>query len=179
MLVCGIIGFSFQYSSAQIIEQKSPVYSHTDTNKVTTSETEWKKILPSEVFEVARLKGTERPGTSKFETSKEIGTYYCAVCGNPLFKSDTKFDSGCGWPSFYEPISKTSIVYHTDKTLGMVRTEVTCGRCKSHLGHVFDDGPPPTGLRYCINGVVLDFEKAKTAEKSYSKKNKKEDKAGK
>ena len=108
-----------------------------------------------------------------YSTSKEIGTYYCAVCGNPLFQSDTKFDSGCGWPSFYQPISKTSIVYHKDKSLGMERTEVTCGRCKSHLGHVFDDGPPPTGLRYCINGVVLDFEKAKTAEKSYTKKQKK------
>lgn len=179
MLVCGVIGFCLQSSYAQTIEQKSPVYSHTDTNKVNTSETEWKKILPAEVFQVARLKGTERPGTSKFETSKEIGTYYCAVCGNPLFKSDTKFDSGCGWPSFYEPISKTSIVYHTDKTLGMVRTEVTCGRCKSHLGHVFDDGPPPTGLRYCINGVVLDFEKAKTAEKTYSKKHKKDTAGGK
>ncbi|MEO6684852.1 MAG: peptide-methionine (R)-S-oxide reductase, partial [Dyadobacter sp.] len=90
MLVCGILAFGFQRSFAQTAGQKSPVYSHTDTSKVTTSESEWRKILPSEVFEVARLKGTERPGTSKFETSKEIGTYYCAVCGNALFKSDTK-----------------------------------------------------------------------------------------
>ena len=100
---------------------------------------------------------------------QEIGTYYCAVCGNALFKSDTKFESGCGWPSFYEPISKESIIYSADNSFGMKRTEVECGRCKSHLGHVFDDGPPPTGLRYCINGVVLDFEKAKEAEKNYNK----------
>jgi peptide-methionine (R)-S-oxide reductase len=103
------------------------------------------------------FKGTERPWTSRFEDFKEAGTYYCAVCGNSLFKSNTKFDSGCGWPSFFEPLTKTSIIYLEDNTLGMKRTEVQCGRCKSHLGHVFEDGPPPTGLRYCINGVVLDF----------------------
>ncbi len=136
--------------------------------KIQKTNAEWSKILSPEVYEVARLKGTERPFTSKYETSKEIGTYYCAVCGNALFKSDTKFDSGCGWPSFYEPISKQSIVYHTDKSHGMVRTEVVCGKCDSHLGHVFKDGPPPTGLRYCINGVVLDFTKAQTAEKAYN-----------
>ena len=88
------------------------------------------------------------------------------------FRSDTKFESGCGWPSFYEPISKTSIIYLKDNSLGMERTEVECGRCKSHLGHVFDDGPPPTGLRYCINGVVLDFKKAQEAQKKYDEKNK-------
>ncbi len=117
---------------------------------------------------MARLKGTERPGSSPFEKSKDVGTYYCAVCGNPLFRSDTKFESGCGWPSFYEPISKSSIIYLPDHTYGMDRTEVECGRCKSHLGHVFNDGPPPTHLRYCINGVVLDFEKAKDAEQKYN-----------
>ena len=151
-------------------QKNNPVYSNTDTSKVTVTDDEWKKILPSDVFYVARQKGTERPWSSKFENSKEIGTYYCAVCGNPLFKSDAKFESGCGWPSFYEPISKTSIIYLEDNTLGMKRTEVECGRCKSHLGHVFDDGPPPTGLRYCINGVVLDFSKAKEAEKKYNDK---------
>ena len=147
-----------------------PVYSNTDTTKVTLTDEEWRKILSPEVYQIARQKGTERPWTSQFEHSKEIGTYYCAACGNPLFKSDTKFESGCGWPSFYEPVSKSSIIYTPDNTHGMVRTEVECGRCNAHLGHVFDDGPPPTGLRYCINGVVLDFEKAKQAEKDFKAK---------
>lgn len=152
------------------IKKNNPVYSKTDTSKVGISEDEWKKILPTEVYQVARMKGTERAWSSKFETLKDIGTYYCAVCGNALFKSDTKFESGCGWPSFYEPIKKESIIYTPDNTHGMKRTEVQCGRCESHLGHVFEDGPPPTGLRYCINGVVLDFEKAKEAEKQYKDK---------
>ena len=154
------------------INKKNPVFSKTDTTPVNVSDEEWKKILPADVYNIARQKGTERPWTSPYETSKEIGTYYCAVCGNALFKSDTKFESGCGWPSFYEPISKTSIIYNADNSFGMKRTEVECGRCKSHLGHVFDDGPPPTGLRYCINGVVLDFEKAKDAEKKYNEEKK-------
>jgi peptide-methionine (R)-S-oxide reductase len=145
----------------------NPFYSRTDSSKLAVKEADWKKILSPEVYYIAREKGTERPWTSKFEAFKEIGTYYCAVCGNALFKSDTKFDSGCGWPSFYEPVSKGSIIYLPDHSHGMERTEVQCGRCKSHLGHVFEDGPPPTGLRYCINGVVLDFEKAEAAAKKY------------
>jgi peptide-methionine (R)-S-oxide reductase len=149
------------------IKKNNPYYSSTDTSKVTLTEEEWKKILPSDIFHIARQKGTERAWTSKFEAFQDIGTYFCAACGNPLFKSDTKFESGCGWPSFYDPISKSSIIYTPDNTHGMERTEVQCGRCKAHLGHVFDDGPKPTGLRYCINGVVLDFEKAKKAEKNY------------
>ena len=149
-------------------DSANPVYSRIDTSKVNLSNEEWKKVLPDDVYYIARMKGTERPGTSPFEHSKEVGTYYCAACGNALFKSDTKFESGCGWPSFYAPISKTSIIYLPDHSHGMVRTEVECGRCKAHLGHVFEDGPPPTGLRYCINGVVLDFEKAKEAETKYN-----------
>src|SRR5258705_11717702 len=136
------------------LKKNNPVYSTTDSSKVKLSEEEWKKILPKNVYGIARHKGTEMPWSSEYETFSEIGTYYCAPCGNPLFKSDTKFESGCGWPSFYEPISKSSIIYTPDNTHGMKRTEVMCGRCKSHLGHVFDDGPPPTGLRYCINGVA-------------------------
>lgn len=147
--------------------KKNPIYSHTATDKVVMKEQDWKNQLSPELYYIARQKGTERPFTSPLETLKDVGTFYCAVCGNPLFKSDAKFESGCGWPSFYEPISKSSIIYLPDNSLGMTRTEVECGRCKSHLGHVFDDGPPPTGLRYCINGVVLDFEKAKAAEKKY------------
>lgn len=146
---------------------KNKVYSKTDSTKVLLQENEWKKILTPEQFFVARQKGTERPWTSPLEKNKEVGTYYCAACGNALFKSNTKFESGCGWPSFYEPITKSSIIYTPDNSHNMERTEVQCGRCKSHLGHVFEDGPPPTGLRYCINGVVLDFEKAKTAEENY------------
>lgn len=154
--------------------EKNNIYSTTNTDKVVLTEEEWQNILSPEVYHIARQKGTERPGTSAFEHSEEIGTYYCGACGNPLFKSDTKFESGCGWPSFYEPISKSSIIYTPDNAHGMKRTEVQCGRCKAHLGHVFEDGPKPTGLRYCINGVVLNFEKAKQAEEEYNKQNKPE-----
>ena len=150
--------------------QKSNVYSHTDTSRVDLSDEEWKKVLPGDVYYIARMKGTERPWTSKFEKFRGVGTYYCAACGNPLFRSDTKFDSGCGWPSFYEPITKNSVVYLEDNSLGMERTEVECGRCKAHLGHVFNDGPPPTHLRYCINGVILDFAKASAIQKKYTQK---------
>jgi peptide-methionine (R)-S-oxide reductase len=155
-----------------IKKDNNPIYSNTDTSEVKMSEEQWKKILPGDVYYIARQKGTERPWTSKFENFNEKGTYYCAACGNALFESDTKFESGCGWPSFYQPISKTSIIYLEDNTHGMKRTEVQCGRCKAHLGHVFDDGPPPTGLRYCINGVILDFTKAKQVEKNYNEANK-------
>jgi peptide-methionine (R)-S-oxide reductase len=151
----------------------NPVFSKTDTSKVALKNEEWKKILSPEVYHIAREKGTEHPYSSQYEDFHEIGTYYCAVCGNALFRSDTKFESGCGWPSFYEPISKSSVIYEADNSHGMRRTEVMCGRCRSHLGHVFDDGPKPTGLRYCINGVVLDFEKAKEAEKNYNEEHNK------
>jgi peptide-methionine (R)-S-oxide reductase len=150
-------------------DKKNPVYSNEDTTKLDLSNEEWKKILPEDVYHIARQKGTERPWSSPLETLNEKGVFYCAVCGNPLFVSDAKFESGCGWPSFYQPISKASIIYAPDNTHGMKRTEVMCGRCKSHLGHVFDDGPAPTGLRFCINGVVLDFKKAKEAEENYNK----------
>ncbi len=148
-------------------DTKNQYFSKTNVEKINVSNEEWKKVLQGDVYRVARQKGTEQPYTSKYEEWDEIGTYYCAVCGNALFKSDTKFESGCGWPSFYEPVSKGSVIYEADNTYGMQRTEVMCGRCHSHLGHVFDDGPKPTGLRYCINGVVLDFEKAQEAEKKY------------
>ncbi len=130
-----------------------------DKNPAEVKNEEWEKVLPKEVYHIAREKGTERPGTGKYYQHNEVGTYYCAVCGNPLFKSNGKFNSSCGWPSFFEPISKDSIIYLSDNSFGMRRTEVECGKCHSHLGHVFEDGPPPTGLRYCINSVVLGFEK--------------------
>lgn len=158
-----------QKKLAMNTDKKNPHYSTTDSTPVTVGNDEWKKILPADVYAVARQQGTERPWSSKYEALKDTGTYYCAVCGNPLFVSDTKFESGCGWPSFYQPVSKSSLIYKPDNSYGMQRTEVECGRCGSHLGHVFDDGPPPTGLRYCINGVVLDFKKAQAAEESYKK----------
>ena len=148
-------------------EKNNPVYSTNDNSKVDISNEEWKKILTEDVYHIAREKGTERPFTGKYNSHFEGGTYYCAACGNPLFKSDAKFESSCGWPSFFDPITKGSIIYTPDNAYGMQRTEVQCGRCKAHLGHVFEDGPPPTGLRYCINSVILDFQEAQDAEKDY------------
>lgn len=121
------------------------------------SKSEWKKILKPEEYEVLFEHGTERAFTSELNANKEKGVYSCRACGKELFASSTKFDSGTGWPSFYQPISKDSVGETVDKSYGMVRTEVHCPRCGGHLGHVFDDGPRPTGLRYCINGVSLKF----------------------
>jgi len=127
--------------------------------EITKPEEEWKKQLTPEQYVVIREKGTERPFTGKFESHWEPGTYVCAACGNELFKSDSKFDAGCGWPSFYEALDKTKIKEQLDKSHGMLRTEIMCAKCGGHLGHVFNDGPNPTGLRYCVNSVSLDFKK--------------------
>jgi peptide-methionine (R)-S-oxide reductase len=144
---------------------KNAYYSRTDTTPLKVSNEEWKKILSPDMYAVAREKGTERAFTGKYWDADTKGTYYCAVCGNALFRSDAKFASSCGWPSFYEPIRKNSVIYHEDNSYGMHRTEVLCGRCESHLGHIFDDGPPPTHKRFCMNSIVLDFEPDDTAEK--------------
>ena len=118
----------------------------------------WKEKLTPEQYRILRQKGTERPWTGPFLENKEKGVYECAGCGSELFSSDTKFDSGCGWPSFYAPLKSDAVNEHRDTSHGMIRTEITCANCGGHLGHVFEDGPNPTGLRYCINGGALGFK---------------------
>jgi peptide-methionine (R)-S-oxide reductase len=136
----------------------NPYYSRTDTTRLDLPNEVWKKVLSPELYAVARLGETERAFTGKYWNHDGLGTYYCAACGNALFRSDAKFASTCGWPSFFEPVRPGSVVYRKDASFGMVRTEVLCGRCDAHLGHVFDDGPPPTGKRFCMNSICLDFE---------------------
>ncbi len=137
---------------------KHKYYSHTDEKKLHLSDAEWKAILPEDVYLVSRKANTEAAFTGKYWNYTGKGTYYCAACGYTLFRSDAKFASSCGWPSFFEQVNKKSIVFKEDKSYGMNRVEALCGRCGGHLGHLFDDGPEPTGKRYCMNSVSLDFE---------------------
>lgn len=140
-----------------ISKPENPYYSNTDTTKLHLTDAQWKKVLPEDVYEVSRHAETERAFTGKYWDFTGKGTYYCAACGNKLFRSDAKFASQCGWPSFFEQDNKKSTIEKPDNSLGMERIEVLCARCGGHLGHIFDDGPPPTGKRYCMNSVVLDF----------------------
>lgn len=129
------------------------------TDKVSKTDEEWREELTPEQYHVMREKGTERPFTGIYHNTHDEGTYLCAACGNELFDSETKFDSGCGWPSFYAPIAEGNVKEATDTSYGMSRTEITCAKCGSHLGHVFNDGPQPTGQRYCMNSLSLKLEK--------------------
>ena len=140
-----------------ISKPENPYYSNTDTTKLNISDAEWKKVLSPDLYAVARQADTERAFTGTMWNSETKGTYYCAACGLKLFRSNQKFTSSCGWPSFFEQENKNSITFKEDNAYGMKRTEALCGRCNSHLGHLFDDGPEPTGKRYCMNAISLDF----------------------
>src|SRR6201994_1453500 len=143
LVLCGVFVSKAQPGKENASHAKNPYYSNTDTKHLNVSNAEWKKILPPDLYATAREQATERPFTGKYWNQNTKGTYYCAVCGNMLFRSDAKFASTCGWPSFFESVRKSSVLYKPDHSHGMDRTEVLCARCQSHLGHLFDDGPPP------------------------------------
>jgi len=155
------VGLLLSACAQQQDEQKNPYYQPKATGKLVVADADWKKVLSGKVYGIMREKDTEAPETGPYVHQVKKGVYHCASCGNPLFSSATKFDSHTGWPSFFESLNKDCVQTVRDESYGMVRDEVVCGRCGGHLGHVFDDGPAPTHLRYCMNGYALHFEETK------------------
>lgn len=166
-LIIVVVFLSVNIYKAQKIQKVNgkeivnPYYSRTDTSILKVPNAIWKKYLNKDLYAVSRLNHTEMAFTGKYNEFNGLGIYYCGACGNALFKSDAKFASTCGWPSFFQTIRPKSVIYKEDRTENMVRTEVRCGRCDAHLGHVFDDGPKPTKKRYCMNSISLEFEPLK------------------
>ena len=140
-------------------------YNDVMKDKIQKPEEEWRKELTPEQYQVCRMKGTEPPFTGEYYKTKDAGVYKCVACGNELFESDTKYESGTGWPSFYKPVTEENLDIENDDSYGMRRTEVMCGKCGAHLGHVFPDGPRPTGLRYCINSIALKLDSKQDSKK--------------